>query len=1103
MLFSELILDSIRKILFRLTEIIYLAIRGLYNLFVALSEFNLFTFDEVAEVYKRFEVVLAVVMVFYVSFTTIKYIVNPETVSDKEKGGANLLKKMVIVVLLMVFSPQIFEAAANLRTNIIKNGVIPQIVTGEAKTDKNAGGEFSSKILSLFYYAKKPDADCALELHILWWNTGLNLEKSYTCADVVRYNLDYIKNVDSISGGEKSFTNAITRADDDGYLLNFDAIYAIGVGLFVAWILLNYCAEAARVIFQLIFLEIIAPIPIMSYLSPSKDGTFQKWLRQLGATYFDVFLRLFIIYLMFFFSGKVLNVVEKVISEGANSNDHLLNVFLVIFLIIGLLYFASKAPALIKELLPKGLESAASGSFGFGRKSFQDRFNPAGKALGGALGLTRGVIKGAGRGVGALARDFQKNRFSVKDRLLGAADSAKRAGRRMRTRHRNRIDRFLGNDAASIATRLARDEYDRKLEAEADLSWAKKHAKNNADAKRFIANKHKIAALEQEKLSTDDTTRRDAIQREIDSLRRANDGFISGLSDNKKEALTKLADQSVTTTTTIKRYKDTIKEQQDIINDPTKSPEEKRAAELKIKETKSALKRVEISSTSGKVKEYVDSLNDKEAAEKDLKREEAEIAAGRKPAGNSDWVTAKAANNAAKARFQNAADSLLGKESGGTGAFEKGEAKGAINDAYRQALDASHTDVETARKDLFKKLADQRVAHWEEDAALRAERSIAQQDGGIIRAATGLVGGVISGAAKGVYEGVKTKGIETVLPDYVKGVKSDLKNESARQQFIDSGGVVGLGAGIDRAIHGAADVIGIPTTYENLNASIKPIELMAKDEEAVMKVENEASKSYDTMKSTLSSAREKNKFYADITTSSRITEELLTRKGPSGVSISEMLSHNELTWNGVKVTSLSQLDNTRNLIKALQSRTESFRIQYEEMQKKAATATGPDKDIALRDADILRAQWTAAQDDEQKLSAAIDRVTANALLHADTRDLVTASEPAVKTGITTMQSSVLAALSNGSTVSAVLETVGILSEETKRKIRSGNYDSLTVDNFNEINDALVSISGDRSTRLAQLHETVRRGTAAIAGEKAQNDGVQSGSSGGSGGGSGH
>ena len=151
MLFSELILDSIRKILFRLTEIIYLAIRGLYNLFIALSKFNLFTFDEVAEVYKRFEVVLAVVMVFYVSFTTIKYIVNPETVSDKEKGGANLLKKMVIVVLLMVFSPQIFEAAANLRTNIIENGVIPQIVTGEAKTKNNAGGEFSSKILNLFH----------------------------------------------------------------------------------------------------------------------------------------------------------------------------------------------------------------------------------------------------------------------------------------------------------------------------------------------------------------------------------------------------------------------------------------------------------------------------------------------------------------------------------------------------------------------------------------------------------------------------------------------------------------------------------------------------------------------------------------------------------------------------------------------------------------------------------------------------------------------------------------------------------------------------------------------------------------------------------------
>ena len=50
---------------------------------------------------------------------------------------------------------------------------------------------------------------------------------------------------------------------------------------------------------KMFVLEMIAPVPVMSYIDPksAKDGAFASWLKQLISTFFDLFIRLGVVYI--------------------------------------------------------------------------------------------------------------------------------------------------------------------------------------------------------------------------------------------------------------------------------------------------------------------------------------------------------------------------------------------------------------------------------------------------------------------------------------------------------------------------------------------------------------------------------------------------------------------------------------------------------------------------------------------------------------------------------------------------------------------------------------------------------------------------------------
>lgn len=420
MMFLEsisLVEAALRRLAAVICSLIYKIVAALFELFINISRVELLSSGDIAKIYQRVTLIITIIMIFYVTFETVKYVIQPDTMGDKEKGTSKVVSKMIICVVLLAMVPKIFEFAFKLQNTIIDNQIIPKLILGPSATStsnpKDMGRNFAVSTFALFYgYGDIPgeellkDKNCKETLltqeeynkfgHLegaLWdMQRYALLGKSENYSDygngIAGANLCYFKNHGSfwhltweLDEDDKEYNNPTKDAEE---YIEFDGLMAIIVGGFMVYVLALYCIDLGTRVAQLAFLQIIAPIPIIGYLSPKKDNIFSKWVKQCTTTYLDLFLRMILIYFVLF----LCNVIQDARAEGtlfnnipSDSNKTLL----YIAIILGLLMFAQKAPKMLQELFPK--MGAASGNFGL---KAGERVAPiAARAIGGGLGLAR------------------------------------------------------------------------------------------------------------------------------------------------------------------------------------------------------------------------------------------------------------------------------------------------------------------------------------------------------------------------------------------------------------------------------------------------------------------------------------------------------------------------------------------------------------------------------------------------------------------------------------------------------------------------------------------------------------------------------------------
>lgn len=189
------------------------------------------------------------------------------------------------------------------------------------------------------------------------------------------------------------------------YDIDFNYFIALLVGIIVELILIGICMDVAVRSVKLTFLQLMAPIPIVSYIDPKsgKDGMFKRWYKEVFKTWGSLFIKLIAV----FFGVYLIQQLDTLYLLSGSANDiKSEKLWIMLFLLIGILIFMKQLPTLLETLIP-GMKNAGS----FTLNPFKKFTNEAigGKQILGAAGaIGAGALGLAGAGI---AHGFARGQF--------------------------------------------------------------------------------------------------------------------------------------------------------------------------------------------------------------------------------------------------------------------------------------------------------------------------------------------------------------------------------------------------------------------------------------------------------------------------------------------------------------------------------------------------------------------------------------------------------------------------------------------------------------------------------------------------------------------
>lgn len=244
--------------------------------------------------------------------------------------------------------------------------------------------------------------------------------------------LNYAKSEGDYSGF-KLLSHLIYNGD-----ISYTWMISTIAGGFICYIFVSYCIDMGLRAAKLGFAQLIAPVPILARIVPSQDGMFNNWVSFSLKSYYEVFLRIAVVFLGVFMitnlpdigtllGGLWSDTSYTTISVMSLRMPLLLNVnaswgvinFARAIIIIGILMFIKEAPTLINEAL--GI-SISTGSLNIRNKL---------KNMVGGERLAKGASFAAGAATGAIGAGYMSKKNGGKffsAALKGGHDGAKAGG---------------------------------------------------------------------------------------------------------------------------------------------------------------------------------------------------------------------------------------------------------------------------------------------------------------------------------------------------------------------------------------------------------------------------------------------------------------------------------------------------------------------------------------------------------------------------------------------------------------------------------------------------------------------------------------------------
>lgn len=403
-----------------------------FDVFQRIGTARLVSNYDTQALFTRISLFLGIFMVFRLSFAFVQYIVNPDIMADKTKGAGNVIKRVVISVILLVTTPMIFNMAYKVQNIVIEKHLISSIIlgtNGESHDSTSDGVRIAGNLFFAFFRTNDNSADedvDRLEIikHCYFEGcTESEVRDSGIPDENYKQGNKWVWNTLEVGkfGNIAAYVNEPNQKQKiwqnyEPFEYDFDALglAAVVIDALALYIIITYTIQVGIRAIQLAYLQIIAPIPIMMYMTPKGDETLKKWVKQCSTTFFDFFIRIAI---LCFCTNVIAIVAESFNNQNGNSTlwisgEPLTNAYILVVLIIAVLLFAKKLPKLIQEIFP--IAGGAAG-FDYGlnlKKTVADS----------GVGKLGHVVGGAAIGTASNLVHFFRNKKDYKANAKKSAD---------------------------------------------------------------------------------------------------------------------------------------------------------------------------------------------------------------------------------------------------------------------------------------------------------------------------------------------------------------------------------------------------------------------------------------------------------------------------------------------------------------------------------------------------------------------------------------------------------------------------------------------------------------------------------------------------------
>lgn len=354
-----------------LDSIGYFFLNGIFNIFFTIANASFFQGDVIDTFYSRIQMILGIFMIFRLTLTFLEIIVNPDLYKDKQKGAASLVKRIAIMlILLSVIVPIdipntngnplneqiknngiLFGLLYQFQNSVVEDNILGKLILGSktASTASNSGG---LQLNGMQNVGDVITSDIAKAFITPTLNDGYdditadNYEEAAACPDIVGPYFNPLVT----SGALLDHINDTCNANGETYAFSYTGFGGVVVAIVMTIIIIGFTLDVAVRAIKLALLRLIAPVPIISYISPGqeKDGAFGNWVKTLTSTYLSLFIRLIIIYFGIYL---IILLREGNLVTWVGTSSFITSALANIFIIIGILVFMKDAPKFFQDML--------------------------------------------------------------------------------------------------------------------------------------------------------------------------------------------------------------------------------------------------------------------------------------------------------------------------------------------------------------------------------------------------------------------------------------------------------------------------------------------------------------------------------------------------------------------------------------------------------------------------------------------------------------------------------------------------------------------------------------------------------------------------------